>query len=171
MKALTLTQPWASLIAAGAKRIETRSWQTKYRGQILIHASKVPDAEFTEHPTVQKYLKGQQPPLGAFVAVCELVACTTTESARKQLHENPQCPDEALFGNYQPKRYAWILDNVQALSEPLECKGNRMLWNPPDSIVQLAIAQLQQPTSAQLSQRCESDTSGHHRPGQPEERT
>ncbi len=40
MKALTLTQPWASLVAVGAKRIETRSWETNYRGTIAIHAAK-----------------------------------------------------------------------------------------------------------------------------------
>lgn len=38
MKAITLTQPWASLVAIGAKRIETRSWATKYRGPLAIHA-------------------------------------------------------------------------------------------------------------------------------------
>jgi len=40
MKALTLTQPWASLMAIGAKKIETRSWRTPYRGSIAIHAAK-----------------------------------------------------------------------------------------------------------------------------------
>lgn len=40
MKALSLTQPWASLVAIGAKRIETRSWSTSYRGLVAIHASK-----------------------------------------------------------------------------------------------------------------------------------
>ena len=40
MKALTLLQPWASLIAIGAKKIETRSWATKYRGPLAIHAAK-----------------------------------------------------------------------------------------------------------------------------------
>ena len=40
MKALTLTQPWASLVAIGAKRIETRSWSTPYRGLLAIHAAK-----------------------------------------------------------------------------------------------------------------------------------
>ena len=40
MKALTILQPWASLIACGAKKIETRGWATKYRGQIAIHAGK-----------------------------------------------------------------------------------------------------------------------------------
>ncbi len=40
MKAITIHQPWASLIVVGAKRFETRSWETKYRGPIAIHASK-----------------------------------------------------------------------------------------------------------------------------------
>ena len=39
MKVITLTQPWATLVAIGAKRIETRSWATKYRGPLLIHAA------------------------------------------------------------------------------------------------------------------------------------
>lgn len=40
MKAITLWQPWAQLIAIGEKRYETRSWETKYRGMIAIHAAK-----------------------------------------------------------------------------------------------------------------------------------
>lgn len=44
MKVLSIQQPWASLIVAGHKKIETRSWNTKYRGELLIHASmKAPD--------------------------------------------------------------------------------------------------------------------------------
>lgn len=39
MKVLTLTQPWATLVAIGAKRVETRSWETLYRGPLLIHAA------------------------------------------------------------------------------------------------------------------------------------
>jgi len=40
MKALTLTQPWATLVILGVKRIETRGWATPYRGRIAIHAAK-----------------------------------------------------------------------------------------------------------------------------------
>ena len=40
MKAISLWQPWASLIAYGAKRVETRAWATRYRGPIAIHAAK-----------------------------------------------------------------------------------------------------------------------------------
>lgn len=39
MKAITLHQPWASLVALGQKSIETRSWATKHRGPIAIHAA------------------------------------------------------------------------------------------------------------------------------------
>ena len=39
MKVITLTQPWATLVAIGAKRIETRSWPTRYRGPLAIHAA------------------------------------------------------------------------------------------------------------------------------------
>ena len=43
MKALSLTQPWASLVADGRKTTETRSWLTHYRGPLAIHATKVRD--------------------------------------------------------------------------------------------------------------------------------
>jgi activating signal cointegrator 1 len=46
MKALTLTQPWATLVAIGAKKIETRSWRTDYRGPLAIHAAKGFPAKF-----------------------------------------------------------------------------------------------------------------------------
>jgi hypothetical protein len=40
MKAITIWQPWASLLACGAKKYETRSWKTDYRGPIAIHVAK-----------------------------------------------------------------------------------------------------------------------------------
>ena len=45
MKVLTIRQPWASLIIHGYKKFEFRSWQTKYRGDLLIHAGKGIDKE------------------------------------------------------------------------------------------------------------------------------
>ncbi len=40
MRALTILQPWAEMIARGVKRVENRTWRTKYRGEIAIHAGK-----------------------------------------------------------------------------------------------------------------------------------
>ena len=45
MRVLTIKQPWATLIMQGNKRFEFRSWQTKYRGDLLIHAGKGIDNE------------------------------------------------------------------------------------------------------------------------------
>lgn len=42
MKAITIWQPWAEFVAAGVKHNETRSWATKYRGPIAIHAAVKP---------------------------------------------------------------------------------------------------------------------------------
>ena len=45
MKAITIKQPWASLIVAGIKDIENRTWKTSFRGRVLIHAAKTPVKE------------------------------------------------------------------------------------------------------------------------------
>jgi hypothetical protein len=78
MKALTLTQPWATLVAIGAKRIETRSWSTKYRGPLAIHAARRCPAEarrlIFEPGPIRDALRSRSPlRLGVVVATCELV--------------------------------------------------------------------------------------------------
>lgn len=84
MKALTIWQPWASLIACGAKQYETRSWATQYRGPIAIHAAarytrkwdlpvdlvKVADAEMA----AGRCSKWGDMPFGAVIATAELVS-------------------------------------------------------------------------------------------------
>ena len=85
MKALTLHQPFASLVAIGAKRIETRSWSTSYRGPLAIHASaKGPRTEADgtkafDAALLAAYRAGIEVeqiaplPYGAVVATCRLV--------------------------------------------------------------------------------------------------
>ena len=85
MKALTIWQPWASLIACGAKRYETRSWPTKYRGPIAIHAAvkdpkRLPlmGKEAFERTVREEIDAGRCPewcfmPTGAVIATAELV--------------------------------------------------------------------------------------------------
>jgi hypothetical protein len=93
MKALTLTQPWATLVAIGAKRIETRSWRTAYRGPLAIHAAKGLASVGGMRGLMQLGLS--QPfasalltsgfgnpgrlPLGAIIATCTLVDCVPTD--------------------------------------------------------------------------------------------
>lgn len=101
MKALSVKQPWANLIASGEKTIETRVWATDYRGDILIVSSKQPRIE----------------PAGCAVAVVELTDCrpmTLSDEAAAQ------CPiyDDAV---------AWVLRNVRAI-EPFPVRGQLGLF-------------------------------------------
>lgn len=84
MRALSLTQPWATLVAQGAKRIETRSFQTTYRGQLAIHASKgfprdAIELALTEpfRPTLHGlgYEQLADLPLGSILAVATVADC------------------------------------------------------------------------------------------------
>ena len=91
-RVITLTQPWATLVAIGAKRIETRSWETLYRGPLLIHAAAglgpvggkfgLVDLCHTEpfNDVLQAagIRRATRLPFGAIVARCELVDCVLT---------------------------------------------------------------------------------------------
>ena len=129
MKALSLLQPWASLIATGAKRIETRSWSTKYRGPLAIHASRSNKNKLLRF--VEPFLRALRGigilPLGAIVATCDLVDCIKMTPEFIDLVKSAK-GYEIDFGVYEVGRFAWILENVQPLAEPIPAKGALSLW-------------------------------------------
>jgi len=166
MKALSLTQPWATLVAIGQKKIETRSWRTDYRGPLAIHAAKglglvggrkglqhlVTSAPFWQVLEPAGYTPMRMPacglPLGAIVAVCELVDCVptanvdaphaTTATWRHGNHWWLLTDQERAFGDYSPGRYAWLLDNICALPEPIPARGALGLWEV-DADIEVAV--------------------------------
>ena len=163
MKALTLTQPWATLVAIGAKRIETRSWSTSYRGPLLIHAAKgfPPDCQelcfeepFRGTLAAAGFVNTAALPLGAIVAVCDLIESVDVEIFRPS-HGQPQAylrgtfidlpPHERAFGNYDLGRKAWVLDNVREIPKPIPCRGYQQLWVPPAEVMEQVRAQLAVP--------------------------
>jgi hypothetical protein len=105
MKALSVRQPGASMIAAGTKTLEIRSGRTTYRGQLLICAS----------------LGGKRPDLPEGVAVCrvEVVGCRPMTRA-----------DERAAGGvvYRPGHFARELSNVKAVA-PVAVKGAMGIFN------------------------------------------
>lgn len=147
MKAITLTQPWATLVAIGAKRLETRSWHTAYRGSLAIHAAKAlprqaRDLALTE-PFYGALWRGGFPwgaselPFGCVIATCELFTCSRVTAERHwRAFENypdggfwlPPDEPELAFGDYRPGRWAWALTNIQMLPEPVPARGLQMLW-------------------------------------------
>lgn len=144
MKALSLIQPWASLIALDAKRIETRSWATRYTGPLAIHASATMPLRLGERLVLGEWeverdragllLRGPiswpyRLPQSAVVAVVDLAYVRSTDS--------PECQPgstELPLGDYSPGRYAWYLTSVSPIKQPIAAKGARGLWNwsPPD---------------------------------------
>ena len=139
MKALTLTQPWATLVAVGAKRIETRSWSTKYRGPLAIHAAKgFPKwaREFSVQPICYEHVRRSKQagyPTGAIVAECRLVNVLPVEVIDNAnnvfgVSLEPLSEQERNFGDYAPGRFAWLLEGIVELPEPIPAKGALGLW-------------------------------------------
>ena len=161
MKALTILQPWASLIACGAKKIETRSWATRYRGPIAIHVAQHKDTPrcawqepfkseltkagmFTEYPGGKLGFKLKHN--GCVIAIAELVDCVKVVKKTGEMSSLPYYNallsnghvvdgNEFYFGIYTVGRYAWILEKVRPI-EPVFAKGMQRIWNwevPPCS--------------------------------------
>jgi len=151
MKCLTVKQPWASLIALGAKHNETRSWYTNYRGPLAIHASARMNLEqralCVESPiwSVRRMVPSEYP-LGSVIALVNLVDCLPIVA------DDGPYPNDAVmmniaglcrpgnltepelsFGDYTPGRYAWIFSDVRQV-EPVPCRGRLGLWNLPQEV-------------------------------------
>jgi hypothetical protein len=131
MKALTLWEPWASLIALGAKKIETRSWPTNYRGPLAIHASVRPPSLDNYVQVITDALYADGPHLfhlGCVIAIVDLVDCVKmTQDMITYLRLSEPGRNELAFGHWDPGRYAWILASPRRI-EPVPSRGKQGLW-------------------------------------------
>jgi hypothetical protein len=103
MKALSIRQPWANLIASGTKTMETRTWATSYRGELLIVSSKYPRIS----------------PAGCALAVVDLVEC------------RPMILADEKFAHCEVYEHAivWIFGNIRPIS-PVPVRGKLGLFEP-----------------------------------------
>lgn len=127
MKALTICQPYAELIARGDKRVENREWPTRYRGPLLIHAGQSRSwlDGWTDAELEKEY--GRKIEFGAIVAKCILIDCLDIEliergNYRKQY---PWLEDHAHTNG----TWCWILEEVERLPAPIPWRGAQGLWN------------------------------------------
>lgn len=148
MKALTLFEPWASLIAWGYKQVETRSFVTHHRGTIAIHASKstksVKDFDYVQLLFRDAGVrmpdwwpqKAKDYPLGKIVAVVHLADCQKMDD--KLI--GAQTRQEQAFGAWERGRYAWFLPNARRIPSGIPIKGALRLWNLPPEVEAQALA-------------------------------
>lgn len=141
MRALSIQQPWASLIIIGAKRIETRSWPCPPHllGEtIAIHASQRFPMDAQYLCLTQPFLKAldaaghAEPeltlPRGAVLGTARIVACVRTEELLDIARARPLSEQERAFGDYRPGRWGWILGDVKRFETPVPAKGALGLW-------------------------------------------
>lgn len=86
MKAISIKQPWASLIIEGIKDIENRSWYTHYRGRLYIHASKGYDRQGADlvsklYPEHESIIKDASEIRGGIIGHVHLVDCVTSHNS------------------------------------------------------------------------------------------
>ncbi len=129
MKVLSIKEPYATLIKEKKKQIETRSWKTDYRGELYIHASstKIP-REFKENKEFMKFVKNNSMNFGKIICKCQLVDCIyMTKEYIEDIKKNHY--QEYICGDYKEGRYAWILEDIVSLKEPIKAKGQLNIWN------------------------------------------
>lgn len=134
MKALSLIQPYATLIALGYKLHETRSFKTNHRGPLLIHASagkpKWAREVCEQNEIIQDILSRHGLTFDTLPRGVLLASCTVegVYHIKKNFTEYISVQDEAC-GDYTPGRYAWRLEDVKVLPEPIPAKGSLGLWD------------------------------------------
>ena len=148
MKALSLWQPWASLMALGLKKIETRGWYCGHRGPLVIAATKTWNRDvFNELHAVAARLRIWDDnestwrmivdalatagvkrlsdlPLGKALCVVNVTGCERTLFAARTRSEE-------AFGDFSAGRWAILTDGCKRFPEPIPCSGKQMLWDFP----------------------------------------
>jgi len=111
MRAITIRQPWAELILRGEKDVENRSWRTRHRGLLLIHAGLGADKVYFEEYDVRADVDR-----GAIIGVVELVECTKKRTS-----------DWHARGSW-----GWYLIRPRRFKKPIQMKGRLGLFEVPE---------------------------------------
>jgi len=138
MKALTLWQPWATLMAIGAKRWETRSWRMAYRGPLAIYAAAKTPKSVVEWFEKERHVRGSDAWMmdlglhaggfprelvyGAVLCTLVVIDCVPVEEV------GALSPMERACGNFTPGRWAIMTNDLCPLPEPIPAKGRQGLW-------------------------------------------
>ena len=133
MKVLSITEPMATLICLGKKKIETRSWKTNYRGELYIHASLTKiRKEWKDNKELMNLLDNSSLNYGNIICKCNLVDCVYMDN--EFINKIKKDNQEYICGIYELGRYAWILENVKILDTSIKVTGHLGIWNYEEEI-------------------------------------
>lgn len=146
MKAITVKQPWASLICSGLKNIENRTWKTKFSGRVLIHAGVKPVkfSGLSEILTHEQYLslKGNYQPFmfnvnGYIIGSVEIVDCVINHPSIWAEKTEPKYLTTEKGRELQVKPiYNWVLTNPIMFDKPIPAKGKLSFWDYPNILAE-----------------------------------
>lgn len=151
MMAISLFEPWASLMVLGVKVIETRSWPTSHRGTLLVHAGNnathaqieiCHEKPFKSALRAAGIMRWQDFRLGCVLGSVSLLDCRPIVDSVEQIGDlkgpdhlgQPMLPPEEpqrSFGRYEFGRYAWICDSANRFNQPIPYKGRQRIFNIP----------------------------------------
>jgi hypothetical protein len=145
VKSLSVRQPWAYAIAVLGKDIENRSWSTRHRGLLAIHASSGWDGDEAQSAVAFAARRGYDAveparrQRSAIVAVVDLadVCCWGLDG------RGCSCGPWAIAGQCH-----WRLASVRPLVRPVPCKGSLGLWELPAEVETAVRMQIAPPVVA-----------------------
>ena len=142
MKALTICQPYAELIACGEKRVENRTWYAAYRGPLAIHAGK--SRQWLDIDRDEK-LQEMDAPTGLYLSVMDFGAIVATATLVDCLKH------EQIVGGRYDEQYPWlrahahasgpwcfVLESVVRLARAIPYSGKQGLFEVPDDVLKAA---------------------------------
>ena len=145
-KALSIKQPWASLIAHGIKDIENRAWKTNYRGKILIHVSAKPSKMLWELLSTEQYkiamnyfseVKNREFFTSVIIGEVEIIDCVINHPSIWAEKSEGEIVGHTFFHKENQKpTYNWVLANAKLYDEPIyNVKGKLSIWNYERNII------------------------------------
>lgn len=154
MKAISLLQPWAQFCVTGDKRVETRSWNTKHRGALLIHASasnKMGVGRDDENKVLYRirqcvdFGSFLDLPFGAIIGCVNLVDTFQFGSDESiayvntivHKHGRAALDKEITLGDWSEGRWGWVFENPVMFDMPIPYKGSLSLWDYPEPLPEL----------------------------------
>ncbi|TAM87648.1 ASCH domain-containing protein [bacterium] len=133
MKALSIRHPWSWAILYANKRIENRTWPTRFRGEVFIHAGKTIERDSVEMLRADSFSVPEELACGAIVGVARLVDCIDDETAETRY------PDQV---EWISGPWCFILEEVRALATPIPCHGKLGFFDVPADVAATAGAAL-----------------------------